>query len=241
MKVGILSDVHGNITALTAVFEDLALNHVHHVMLLGDIIDYGPHSNQVIQLLREFKGTVLCNIHGNHENAITCNQYEKFSSDRGRQCARYTRDNLTPESWDYIKNVMTNSGQKVIAVEDKKILAVHGSLEDNYWKAIKPNNNLGEYCEYDYVFSGHSHLPHFFEIYYDTNDPVHRNKKKTIFVNPGSVGQPRNLCPYAQYVIWETETDAFNMKKIVYDIAKEQQCFSDNVDVFYKERLEVGI
>ena len=150
MKVGILSDVHGNITALTAVLEDLALNHVHHVMLLGDIIDYGPHSNQIIQLLRRFKGTVLCNIHGNHENAITCNHMKNFHQTVAGN-ALGIHAIILPRVLGLYKNVMTIR-TKVIAVENKKILAVHGSLEDNYWKAIKPNNNLGEYCEYDYVF-----------------------------------------------------------------------------------------
>lgn len=52
-----------------------------------------------------------------------------------------------------------------------------------------------------------------FEIYYKKDDPIHRNKKKTVFVNPGSVGQPRNLCACAQYTIWETENDTFEMKR----------------------------
>lgn len=241
MKIGILSDIHGNITALTAVFADMLRNNVNSIMVLGDIIDYGPHSNEVIQLLEKFEGTVLCNIHGNHENAIVYNQYEKFSSDRGRVCAQYTRDNLTEKSWNYVERVMTNTGKKTILVKNKKVLAIHGSLEDNYWQAISIRSKLDEYWEYDYVFSGHSHLPHMFEIYYKKDDPIHRNKKKTVFVNPGSVGQPRNLCACAQYTIWETENDTFEMKKISYDIRKEQRDFSDKVDVFYKNRLEVGI
>lgn len=241
MKVGILSDIHGNRMACKAVLADMAENHVDSVILLGDVIDYGPHSNQVIQLLREFRGNVLCNIYGNHENAIISHRYERFSSDRGRQCAQYTRSMLNAASWDYIKNVMTPAGKTELTIESKKILVIHGCLNDNYWKALKPNDNLEEYDAYDYVFSGHSHLPHFFEIYYHTEDPVHRNKKKTTFVNPGSVGQPRNLCPYAQYVIWDTNNDSFDMKKIIYDIEREQQCFSDCVDVFYKNRLEEGI
>ena len=241
MKIGILSDIHGNKTALTAVFEDLSSDGIDSILILGDIIDYCPHSNEVIQMLREYKGSVLCNIHGNHENAILHEEYERFSSDRGRQCAKYTRDQLTAESWDYIKNVMTNSGKIELTIDNKKVLAIHGSLKDNYWDSLYPGSDTEEYSGYDYVFSGHSHLPHFFEVYYKADALLYRNKKKTIFVNPGSVGQPRNLCPFTQYAIWDTSNDSFKMKKIPYDIVKEQQCFSEQIDVFYKNRLEVGI
>ena len=43
---------------------------------------------------------------------------------------------------------------------------------------------VGKYLEkkYDYVFSGHSHMPHFFEKYYKTDNCEYRNRKKTIFI-----------------------------------------------------------
>ena len=51
-------------------------------------------------------------------------------------------------------------------------------LKNIYWKSIDFNHDLSDYQKYDYVFSGHSHLPHFNEVFYKTNNPAKRNLKK---------------------------------------------------------------
>lgn len=123
----------------------------------------------------------------------------------------------------------------------KKCLAVHGSLEEPYWKGIDLTKTLKEYSNYDYVFSGHTHLPHFIEKYYVCDDMQRRNKKKTVFINPGSVGQPRNLNNMAQFVILDMETERIAFEKVKYDIGAEQADYDGQVDAFYRERLRWGI
>lgn len=241
MKIAILSDIHGNETALKTVFDRLGSSGVDKLILLGDIIDYGPHSNEVIDILISSDLPVICNIIGNHENAIINSEYSRFSSERGKQSAEFTRSTLSDNSWNYIKNNMYGSGKYEFTVDTFKCLAVHGSLSDEYWKAIRPGDELKDYAEYDYVFSGHSHYPHFFEMYYKADRIKTRNLKKTTFINPGSVGQPRNICPFAQYAVWDTITGEINMARIKYDIKKEQQCFFSEIDSFYRDRLEAGI
>lgn len=241
MKVLIMSDIHGNESAYRSVLNSARNLGITGIILLGDLIDYGCHSNRVIDITCDLKEHILCNIWGNHEYAIINERYERFSSDRGRQSAAYTRSVLSDKSMNYITQVMTPSGRSVFNIDGKKVLAIHGSLDDEYWKAIKPGQDLSAYSRFDYVLSGHSHHPHFFEEYYSVDDPVHRNMKKTTFINPGSVGQPRNLCPYAQFAIWDTANDTFEMKKTEYDIKLEQSSFSQEIDQFYKDRLGVGI
>ena len=118
---------------------------------------------------------------------------------------------------------------------------MHGSLQDVFWKSIQPSDDLAGYSNYDYVFSGHSHLPHYFEKFYPCDDPSRRNKKKTVFVNSGSVGQPRNLNTFAQFAVLELESGNLEFKKVKYDISDEQSYFSDEVDEFYKIRLSEGV
>ena len=65
-------------------------------------------------------------------------------------------------------------------------------MEDAYWKSISPENVRGVYRDYDVVLSGHSHIPHAFSKLYEVNDLEYRNIHVVLFVNPGSVGQPRN-------------------------------------------------
>lgn len=242
MKLLILSDIHGNQAALQAVLNYIdGLYQIDYCVLLGDVIDYGMHSNEVVQILRNMKYPLACNILGNHEQAILAQDYDMFSSERGRQCAQYTRSALNAQTWEYIRNTMEDSGWAEFMLEGKKFLAVHGSLADIYWKSIRPGLDLTEYQMYDYVFSGHSHLPHFMEVFYEVDDPKRRNKKKTVFINPGSVGQPRNLNPMAQCVILDTETGKAVYEKVPYDIKKEQEAYKGQVDDFYRERLEAGV
>ena len=191
MKIMILSDIHGNLSAMEAVCNRLKeLGGITGVILLGDIIDYGMHTNEVVEIFQQFTYPILCNIRGNHEQAIITECYDRFSSQRGRECAKYTRSIMSSDTWDYITRRMDGSGMREFEIENRKCLAVHGSMEDNYWSSIKPGEETKQYQKYDYVFSGHSHLPHFYEVFYDAEDNSHRNKKKTIFINPGSVGQP---------------------------------------------------
>lgn len=136
---------------------------------------------------------------------------------------------------------MERNGRKEFRCDGKYCLAVHGSLEDCLWKSILPEQKLDIYSSYDYVFSGHSHRPHYFERFFPAEDSRRRNQKKTIFVNPGSVGQPRNLNPMAQAAVLDTEREEVVFLKAVYDIAKEQQAFDGQVDSFYSERLEYGV
>lgn len=241
MKIMLLSDIHGNLNALKQVLNQA--NDCDAFILLGDSVDYGPHSNEVIELLKNFlhEKNTLCNLCGNHEQSIICGEYHRFSSERGKQCAQNTRENLTETSWNYLNRELIKEGYSEFTVEGKKCLAVHGSLEDVYWKPINFKNNLTAYRGYDYVFSGHSHLPHFLEVFFESDESLYRNKTKTIFINPGSVGQPRNHNPMAQYVILDILREEISFKKILYDIRKEQFAFSDNVDNFYRQRLEVGI
>ena len=114
-------------------------------------------------------------------------------------------------------------------------------MEDIYWKGIRPGESHLDYAKYDYVFSGHSHFPHFFEVFYEADNPKTRNKKKTVFINPGSVGQPRNLSPMAQFALLDTETGAVAMEKVPYNIRKEQEAYTGQVHEFYKTRLEYGV
>ena len=68
-----------------------------------------------------------------------------------------------------------------------------------------------------------------------------RNKHAVLFINPGSVGQPRNHHAEAQYAIVDTDTKAVNMRSVKYDVEKAMNFFGNDVDRFYRDRLKNGI
>lgn len=242
----LLSDIHGNLSALNAVLEDCRDEIFDGIILLGDCIDYGMRSNEVIEKLRQFengawKGKILANIWGNHEKLAIDKDLERLSSDRGRVMAVYTERRLTKASFVYMKDGMNPDGYEEFMLDGFRILAIHGSREDCYWKAIMPEDLKGDYSSYDFVFSGHSHYPHCFTKFYAVRNEALRNKKAVVFINPGSVGQPRNQNPCAQYAVLYMPSRRTELRAIEYDVEYEQSLFPEEIDGFYKSRLKSGI
>lgn len=241
MQIVVLSDIHGNVSALKSVLENVKEKYNPDAMaLLGDFIDYGMRSNEVIEIIQAIEYPVLCNLWGNHEMAIMNEEYDRFSSKRGEVSARHTRKKLSDHSFLYLEEIKGKSGFQEFMFCNYLFLAIHGSLEDPYWKAISPNSNLEGYGKYDYVLSGHSHYSHVFSAFYPVDDPAMRNKKRTVFINPGSVGQPRNHNPSAQYAVLDTE-NGITLQTVKYDIKSEQSYYTDEVDSFYCDRLSRGV
>ena len=239
-RIAVLSDIHGNLSALKNVIEDAERMGAERFIILGDVIDYCMHSNEVIGILKKIDDRVICNIWGNHEYAIIEDDYGRFSSQRGADCARYTKSILTEDSFDYIRG-MERSGMAEFTIDGKRILCVHGDISDHYWSSIRPTSDLAPYGAYDYVLSGHGHRPHCFDNYYEVNDPKMRNRTKCIFINPGSVGQPRNQNSRAQYCVIDFGTEEISFRKIEYDVQSEMDAYDGSVDDYYKERLRYGV
>lgn len=119
MKIAILSDIHANMEAFYAVIDYLRKVKIRKIMLLGDIIDYGPHSNEVIAYLNTLSLEILCNIRGNHEEAVIEQKYDMFSSERGKRCAENTRKLLNAESWHYLNTIMDSTALTEVVIEGK--------------------------------------------------------------------------------------------------------------------------
>ena len=241
-RYAILSDIHGNLFALTEVIKDLNDQNIDSIILLGDLIDYGMQSNEVIEYVKDnFSQKIICNIWGNHEKAISTKDFSHFSSKRGVDSAKFTESQLTAESKEYLEKELNHEGKYEFEIDNRKILAVHGSLNDFYWKAIFPDNLNGDYSDYDIVLSGHSHYPHVFQHFYEVDNPDMRNKKSVLFVNPGSVGQPRNHNPNAQYAILDMDSMGVELKSVKYPKDRAMALYDGSVDDFYRLRLDNGI
>ena len=241
-KYGILSDIHGNLFALKEVVKDLSKQNIESLILLGDLIDYGMQSNEVVEYIKDnLSSKIICNIWGNHEKAILKEDFNHFSSKRGVDSAKFTLSQLSENSKNYLNNELDSSAKAEFEIDNKKVLAIHGSLNDYYWKAIFPDNLNGNYIDYDIVLSAHSHYPHVFQKFYEADNPEMRNKKSVLFINPGSVGQPRNHNPNAQYAVLDTESMSVELKSVEYPKYEAMGLFDGSVDDFYRKRLEYGI
>ena len=270
----ILSDIHGNMPALTAVVEDVrrqgglsgtSSGDVTHggadvrsggnsadglgfagIFLLGDLVDYGMQSNEVVSYVKDdlaerVGAPILASIWGNHERAVMTGDYARLSSERTVASAKYTASILTGASKLYIEAEMKREGWAEVEVDQRHIYLVHGSGDDIYFGAVLPEDVQGDYREYDLVLSGHTHFPHVFTRFYPCEDEALRNKKPTVFINPGSVGQPRNRNPLAQYAIWDSATGTAELHAVPYDVEQAMSLYHGQVDDFYRDRLARGV
>lgn len=241
MKILLLSDIHANLLALNAVFDDAAKRGYDSVALLGDLINYGMRPNEVIARLRQESKPIICNIFGNHEKALDGQDDRHFATDRGRAALRFTKSELNDVSLAFIGKLERKAWQ-IKEIEGKRILFMHGDLDDPYWGKFGIDKMKDQrYAAFDYVISGHSHIPHYVEYFFPCEDVLYRNKKRTVFINPGSVGQPRNHNPRAQYGILDTDAGEYSHYCAPYDIKGEQEIYTKEMDSFYKERLALGI
>lgn len=244
MRLLLLSDIHGNLTALKAVLTDLQNRNYQVDVLcsLGDMVNYGPRPNEIIEQLKNIDIPILVSLWGNHEYSVFGGDPTRFATDRGRTVLKYTQKVLTNESVKYLKEKLENCGYKECEIDGSRFLFVHGKLSDPYWGKLDIQEmTKAEYQKYDYVISGHTHVPQYVEYFNKADNPEYRNKKRTIFINPGSVGQPRNHNPYAQYGILDTNTGEYCHLCVVYDIEAEQILYPEEEDVFYKNRIKLGI
>lgn len=207
-RTAIVSDVHSNIEALTAVLEDAEENGCAEVVCLGDLIGYGPNPREVVKVAMEaFRFTIM----GNHEEAVL------FSPDgfnwKAAQAAVWTRKILRARSdgeamWKYLLGCPK-------LVRDGDVLYVHASPVDPQREYILPESVFNPgimravFARIKRVaFGGHTHLPGVFMdgptfIPQDRIEgpfPVIGGK---FFVNVGSVGQPRDGDVRSCYAIFD--------------------------------------
>ena len=61
MKVAIISDVHGNLEALNEVVK--RIDSCEKIVLLGDNIDYCPHSNEVVSIISSLSNRIISSVY----------------------------------------------------------------------------------------------------------------------------------------------------------------------------------
>ena len=97
MRVALLSDIHSNLEALEAVLG--ALPAVDQVLVLGDIVGYGPDPNAVIARLRSVKARGVL---GNHDQAMFKPSMLDEFNPHAAAAARWTERVLPPQRRRYL-------------------------------------------------------------------------------------------------------------------------------------------
>jgi len=99
----ILSDIHGNIEALTAVLEDIQARGITEIICLGDIVGYGPQPLECVEALRGLKNLVL--VMGNHDAAMLGKMDLKWFNSNAAWAIDFARTQLTGKALDFLAHL----------------------------------------------------------------------------------------------------------------------------------------
>lgn len=170
----VFSDVHGNANALECMLKETG-GSVQYIFL-GDVAGYYYDQERCIRMLKKIDGLIA--VRGNHDQYYL-NAYnnleltDKFASKYG-----FSYREKSEAVRDYLENLPL---KKSLMIGGRKIWIQHGSPEDDLEGRIYPDTEVSEKCyPRTLILSGHTHYR------------MERIQGDTIWLNPGSLGQPRD-------------------------------------------------
>jgi predicted phosphodiesterase len=243
MRYLILSDIHANWEALEAVLAD-ADGDYETICCLGDIVGYGADPNRVAEWVRENCARV---IRGNHDKACCGLEEPALFNPAARAAVDWTFDRLREQNRKYLRELP----QGPMDLGD--FLIVHGSVLDEDEYLIDLSDAAGQFAAAQgrLVFFGHTHVQGGFFLRSANGaaavEPSHSPNGLTfregdsMLVNPGSVGQPRDLIWEAGYALYDSQTRSIEYRRCSYDVATAQKKIRDGgLPDALAERLELG-
>jgi putative phosphoesterase len=222
MRILILSDIHANIEALEAIKEEYDF-----LLCLGDLVDYGPSPIECIDFIKKNANAV---VRGNHDNAVAfrvdckCSNAFRQMSVKSRQLMLEILGN---EETFYLGSLPSNM---VLELGRVSFLLAHATPTDNLFKYLPPDSpdyvwqEELEGIDADFVLLGHTHISMIKKV------------GKTTVINPGSVGQSKDVPAVASYAVWND--GEVEIKRVAYDINKTiEKILSTPLDTHIKSNL----
>ena len=227
MRYLILSDIHANCEALSAVLAHVRRKRWDKAIVLGDVVGYGANPNQAIEMVRSLKPVVA--IRGNHDKVCSGVEDGEMFNRVALHAALWTRRRLTPANQRWLRELP----QGPLTVDGAFTIA-HGTPidEDAYIFGEIEALNVFRRTDSPLCFFGHSHFPVVFALSPEavqtvlTVSPVFRFRLENgvrYLVNPGSVGQPRDGNPRSSFATYDDETQTVTIYRVPYRIERTQQ------------------
>jgi predicted phosphodiesterase len=228
MRYLVISDLHSNSEALTAVIRRVRRKKFDKVVVLGDFVGYAANPNKVLDLLSELRQPKIY-IRGNHDKVVAgVDTGENFNS-VALAAARWTTAKLTPANLRFVRSLP--KGPREV---DGEFLICHGSPldEDAYVFSDYDAYLIFRESPGDLIFFGHSHIPSLFTL--ESNgirvEAIRGNTAKIVLdrsrrylVNPGSIGQPRDRNTDSPFMIFDSESRTIHFERVPYDIGKARE------------------
>jgi predicted phosphodiesterase len=240
LRYAIISDVHANIDALDPVLAAIDGLGADRIVCLGDVVGYNATPNECADILRERD---IPSILGNHD-AVACNVEDPWGFNPvALAAAMWTRDQLSEANIEWLRGLPDILAFGAFA-------AVHGAPKNHNtylftWEDILPHLYFLEEQNCNICFMGHTHTPGIFSAdgVYSVDDDARFSlgSEKSYFINPGSVGQPRDGDPRAAFGLLDTEANVYEQVRVEYPVEMAAKRVLDaNLPPFLAERLALG-
>jgi predicted phosphodiesterase len=218
MRVAVIADIHGNLTALDAVFADVADAGADQIVCLGDIAAGGPYPHEVTRRLRDLGCPVVL---GNTDAAAIRPARMVSLDEEGRrwfEIDAWAAEQLAPEDLSFLRTFPLTLTLPL--GDDATLLCFHGSPRSNTdgITATTPDSALARMLaghSATALAGGHTHLPFI------------RRYGQALFLNPGSVGLPFAATelrmrhpPWAEYAIveWRAGLLSIELRRVPIDV-----------------------
>ncbi|MGE5414859.1 MAG: metallophosphoesterase family protein [Syntrophomonadaceae bacterium] len=244
MRIGILSDIHSNLEALTETLAALERLRPDRVLCLGDVVGYGASVNECCALVRTRAEVTLL---GNHDAAVSGRMDYSFYYDAARHALDWTAARIEPANAEWLRslpyghriaNVQFTHGNPILPEGYEYVFAIEQARE------LLPH--LAALADVNFI--GHSHLCKAFALngggdvteVVATRFGLRRGYKYVISV--GSVGQPRDCDNRACFVLYDSDERIVEYHRVPYDIeTSAQKIFDADLALNFGKRLFLGV
>jgi len=240
--IAVFGDIHSNLEALEAVFADMDAIGVQGRVCLGDIVGYAANPSECLELVRSTGCPV---VKGNHDAWAADDSALDEIRDSAQSGIEFSRRKLTPEQRDYLAGLPL-----VISEGDRHY--VHASLDGlAEWPYVVEEQDARDHFRaqtHSICFCGHTHVPRVWHQDADGDIRSWRGEGRIelpsggkSLINAGSVGQPRDLCPDACYVVFDAGWRWVEFRRVPYDVGKtKRKIMRAKLPRFTAQRLSLG-
>ena len=225
MVYAIISDVHANAIALSAVLEDARRCGAKRLLCLGDVVGYGPEPESTVSTIRARAAFTLA---GNHDDAVSGRLDASDFIDLAADAVSRHREALSEENLAWLKSLpYTYNG--------KSFLCAHGDFTSpRTFEYVSDEQEAAANfaaTKAQLMFVGHSHIPGIFltgasgKVYSLPPTDFTLEDGKRYIVNPGSVGYPRtngNICE-STYVLYDDAEKTVSFRRLPFTVRSVMQ------------------
>ena len=222
MRIAVLTDIHANREAFEAVLADVAARGADRIVILGDVVGYGPDPEWCCEKVAALLAAGAVCLRGNHDSAVS-GTAEGMNS-HARSAIDWTRTRLSAAQTLFL-------GALPMTATADDVLFVHASAkEPEAWSYVTTAREAVpsfRACDARVILCGHVHVPLL--VSYDRGGmvreqvfpagqaiPLSRSHRWLAVV--GAVGQPRDGVPEAGYVMLDTGANDLTLRRVAYDI-----------------------